>query len=190
MPPQHVLEMAWQEVRQAAEACMPPDGDSHVEPRQQAMQHCNDTSCWQVGPAGGQAAAGSASDACAAAESCDVTAGDQCRDSCSECRSASAGHATEDDEWHFQEGQLVQCEPDSSADHADFYNVNADGESEDITELKRPSAGVAFLFLLLLGCGVFTILHEHAVCRVGAILPACQTCDFIRPVQFAPFVGR
>jgi hypothetical protein len=112
LPPQHVLDMAWQEMREAAEACVPTDSNSNVEPQHMAMQHCDDTACWQAG-AGGEAADEPKSDACAAAESWDVAAGYQRGDSCSACASAGTDHVTEDDEWHCQEDQLVHHEADS-----------------------------------------------------------------------------
>ena len=158
LPPQRVLEMAWQEIREAAEACAPADGDSHVEPRQLAMQHCDDISCWQAGAAD-QAADESASDACAAAESCDVAAGDQCGDACSQHTSAGAEHVTEDGEWLFNEDRLVQCAPDSSADDVSFCTVGGDDEFDDIEE-GVSMLGVAFPLFMFALLTIVYICHQ------------------------------
>lgn len=169
LPPQRVLVMAWQEIREAAEACVPLDGDSHVEPRQLATQHCDDTSCCQAGAAD-QAADEFASDACAAAESCDVAAGDQCGDAWCQHTSAGAEHVTGDDECHCQEDRLVQCEPASRVDHAHFCTVSDDEES--FYGLNGRSFCATFLLVLIIVFARFT-------CRkVGAILPMYSDLRF------------
>ena len=151
---------------------MPLDNDSHVELRQMAMQHCDDTSCWQTG-AGGDAADRPVPGA--AAESCDVAAGGQGSQACSKRTSAGAEHLAGDEEWHVHEDQLLQCEPDSDADGADFCIVCGDEELDDIEELEGVSVfGVIFLLL------VFALLtFVYMLRKVGPMVVPCQRAHLI-----------
>jgi hypothetical protein len=75
LPPQHVLEMAWRQITEAAETCVPADDDSDLE-QQLVMQRCDDTSCWQE--AAGASDGSSGSDTCATPADHGFAAGDQC----------------------------------------------------------------------------------------------------------------
>ena len=129
LPPQHVLENAWRQMTQAAEAWVPADSNHGVD-QQLMMQRCDDASCWHEDVAGKAAAAAR-----------DGAAGDQGGDVSSECASAGAEHAAEDDDWYCQDDQLVHCEPDSSADDANMYIVSGDKDSNGSGRLKRRSVG-------------------------------------------------
>lgn len=129
LPPQHVLEKAWRQMTQAAEAWVPADTNHGVD-QQLMMQRCDDASCWHEDVAGKAAAAAR-----------DNAAGDQGGDVSSESAAAGAEHAAEDDDWYCQDDQLVHCEPDSSANDADNCIVSGDEESAAGSGLKGRSIG-------------------------------------------------
>jgi hypothetical protein len=172
--------MAWQGIREAAETCLPPDGNSHVEPRQMAMQQCDDTSRWQTA-AGGEAVDGPLPGA--AAESCNVAAGGQGSQACSQRTSAGAEHLTEDEELHSLEEQLAQCEPDSSAetaDGADFCIVCGNEELGDVEELEGVSVfGLTFLLLVF---ALLTIVYMFR--KVRPIVLPCQSTHLMEIAYF------
>jgi hypothetical protein len=148
LPPQHVLEMAWRQKTLAAEGWAPAASDYAIEQLLLMMYRCGDASwCWRQDVA--RQAADESADACAVAESCDIAAGDQRIGRGSQRTSAGAEHVTEDQKWHIHEEQLVQCEPDSSADGGDFCTIGGDETFHDIDELEGLSMyGVAFLLLV------------------------------------------
>jgi hypothetical protein len=127
------------------------------------------------------------SDACAAAESCNVAAGDPCGDAWCQHISAGAEHVTEDDKCHCQGDRLVQYEPASSINHAHVCAFSDDEERRvHLYWLNGQSVCATFLLVLILMFARFTFR------KVGSYLAtACiQICAFVRPVQFAMLVGR